>query len=74
MKRIIGLIRHPSRLLARVHGGREAGMATAEYAVGTVAVVGFGTILYKLMTSPEVRDAVWNVILWLIRLITGINA
>ncbi|MBO0889766.1 MAG: DUF4244 domain-containing protein [Acidothermales bacterium] len=31
----------------------EAGMATAEYAVGTVAAVGLGGILYKLLTSSH---------------------
>jgi hypothetical protein len=29
-------------------------MTTAEYAVGTVAACGFGGILYKVLTSPEV--------------------
>jgi len=29
----------------------EAGMATAEYAVGTVSACGFAGILYKLLTS-----------------------
>ena len=33
---------------------RSAGMTTAEYAVGTVAACGFGGILYKVLTSPEV--------------------
>lgn len=33
---------------------RDAGMTTAEYAVGTVAACGFGGILYKVLTSPEV--------------------
>lgn len=37
-----------------VHGSREIGMTTAEYAVGTVAACGFGGILYKILTSPEV--------------------
>jgi hypothetical protein len=32
----------------------DAGMTTAEYAVGTVAACGFGAILYKVITSPEV--------------------
>lgn len=34
--------------------GREAGMTTAEYAVGTVAACGFGGILFKLLTSDSV--------------------
>ena len=29
----------------------EAGMTTAEYAVGTVSACGFGGILYKILTS-----------------------
>ena len=31
-------------------------MTTAEYAVGTVAACGFGGILYKILTSPEVMQ------------------
>ena len=37
-----------------VCAGRERGMTTAEYAVGTVAACGFGGILYKILTSPDV--------------------
>ena len=37
-----------------VGAGRERGMTTAEYAVGTVAACGFGGILYKILTSPDV--------------------
>jgi hypothetical protein len=29
-------------------------MTTAEYAVGTVAACGFGGVLYKILTSPDV--------------------
>jgi hypothetical protein len=29
----------------------EAGMTTAEYAVGTVSACGFGGLLYQLLTS-----------------------
>lgn len=32
----------------------DSGMTTAEYAVGTVAACGFGGILYKILTSPDV--------------------
>jgi hypothetical protein len=32
----------------------DAGMTTAEYAVGTVAACGFAGILYKLLTSDQV--------------------
>jgi hypothetical protein len=34
----------------------DDGMTTAEYAVGTVAAVGFAGLLFKVITS----DAVWN--------------
>ena len=40
----------------------EDGMSTAEYAVGTVAAAGLGGVLIKLLTSPEVRDLIWNVL------------
>lgn len=41
---------------------RESGMATAEYAVATVAACGFSGILYKLLTSPEVLGLLRDVI------------
>jgi hypothetical protein len=41
---------------------REAGMTTAEYAVGTVAACGFSGILYKVITSPEILGLITNVI------------
>ena len=44
-----------ARLTGRVRALRdEHGMTTAEYAVGTVAACGFGGILYKVLTSPEI--------------------
>ena len=44
-----------ARLCERVRGLRgDQGMTTAEYAVGTVAACGFGGILYKVLTSPEI--------------------
>ncbi|MDP9433649.1 MAG: DUF4244 domain-containing protein [Actinomycetota bacterium] len=36
----------------------EAGMSTAEYAVGTVAACGFGGVLYKIITSAEVMSLI----------------
>jgi hypothetical protein len=41
----------------------EAGMTTAEYAVGTVAACGFSGLLYKVVTSPEVMGMLREVIL-----------
>jgi len=42
-----------SRLAARVYlsSAGDAGMATAEYAVATVAACGFGGLLFKLLSS-----------------------
>ena len=40
----------------------DAGMTTAEYAVGTVAAVGFGGLLVKLLTSPEAQQLLWVII------------
>jgi hypothetical protein len=37
-------------------------MTTAEYAVGTVAACGFGGLLYKVLTSPEVLDMLRDLI------------
>lgn len=40
----------------------EAGMSTAEYAVGTIAACGFAAVLYKIVTSGAVRTALTGVI------------
>lgn len=42
------------RITSRLRGDR--GMATAEYAVATVAACGFGGVLIKLLTSPQVTS------------------
>ena len=59
----------PVRAVVRVQsaaGGKEAdrdaGMATAEYAVATVAACGFSGILYKVITSPEILGLITSVI------------
>jgi hypothetical protein len=48
--------------LAAVTADTDAGMATAEYAVATVAACGFGGILFKVITSPEVLGLLRDVI------------
>ena len=40
----------------------EAGMVTAEYAVGTVAACGFGGVLYKLLTNQSVLKLLTDVV------------
>ncbi len=40
----------------------QAGMTTAEYAVGTVAAVAFAAVLYKVVRSPAVSDALSSIV------------
>jgi len=48
---------------ARLRGGAtDAGMSTAEYAVGTLAAVAFAGILLKVVTSGNVQAALTAVI------------
>jgi hypothetical protein len=37
-------------------------MSTAEYAVGTVAAAAFAGLLFKIVTSPEVRKMLLAII------------
>jgi hypothetical protein len=50
-----------SRLITRV-AREQRGMATAEYAVGTVAACGFGGVLIKVLTNPTVVELVTDVV------------
>ena len=50
------------RRLRAIWTDREAGMTTAEYAVGTVAACGFGAVLYKVVTSTQVVGLLTKVI------------
>ena len=60
----------PARLSAAVQsrallaGGdtSEAGMTSAEYAVGTVAACGFGGVLYKVVTNDSIMKLLANMI------------
>jgi hypothetical protein len=40
----------------------DAGMTTAEYAVGTVAAVAFAVVLYKVVRSPAVASALTSIV------------
>ena len=55
-------VRAAVRLQTRSTVDPEAGMATAEYAVATVAACGFGGVLYKVITSPQVLDLIRSVL------------
>ncbi|MGA5702077.1 DUF4244 domain-containing protein [Peterkaempfera bronchialis] len=49
-------------LRRRLTAGRDAGMTTAEYAVGTVAACGFAAVLYKVVTSDTVSGAITKLV------------
>lgn len=40
----------------------DLGMSTAEYAMGTLAAVAFGGLLYKVLTSAEARGLLMGII------------
>jgi Protein of unknown function (DUF4244) len=40
----------------------DAGMSTAEYAVGTIAACGFAVVLYKIVTSGAVSSELQQLI------------
>jgi hypothetical protein len=56
----------PSRGLrarwSRVRATGEAGMSTAEYAVGTVAACAFAAVLYRVVTGGSVVDALGELV------------
>jgi hypothetical protein len=46
----------------RVRATGEAGMSTAEYAVGTVAACAFAAVLYRVVTGGSVVDALGELV------------
>ncbi|MFJ8862967.1 DUF4244 domain-containing protein [Streptomyces sp. NPDC102451] len=42
--------------------GRDRGMTTSEYAVGTIAACAFAAVLYKVVTSGAVLSALQSLI------------
>lgn len=62
-KRVPMEARTPQRLSRRVRAGaRDAGMVTSEYAMGLIAAVGFAGLLYKVVTSGQVKAALQAVV------------
>ncbi|WP_018352266.1 DUF4244 domain-containing protein [Longispora albida] len=43
------------KIRSRLRG--DAGMSTAEYAIGVLAAAAFGAVLYKVVTSSTVQTA-----------------
>lgn len=50
------------RLVSCIRQAADAGMTTAEYAVGTVAAVAFAAVLYKVVRSGAVQTALSSII------------
>ncbi|MFC4589082.1 DUF4244 domain-containing protein [Sphaerisporangium corydalis] len=50
------------RLAVLAHTRAEAGMSTAEYAVGTIAACAFAGLLFKIVSSQEVRKMLSDII------------
>ncbi|MFC8915379.1 DUF4244 domain-containing protein [Streptomyces sp. NPDC057116] len=50
------------RLMRMVRERADAGMTTAEYAMGTLAAVAFAAVLYKIVTSDVVSGGLESVI------------
>ncbi|MET7935425.1 DUF4244 domain-containing protein [Streptomyces sp. NPDC005322] len=50
------------RRYAAARARAEAGMATAEYAMATIAACAFAAVLYKVVTSGTVSGALQSVI------------
>ncbi|MFF4343143.1 DUF4244 domain-containing protein [Kitasatospora sp. NPDC001540] len=60
-RRLGGRLRH--RYRRRVAAGpSDAGMSTAEYAIGTVAACAFAAVLYKVVTSSTVSGALAEIL------------
>jgi hypothetical protein len=49
-------------LVVRLRSGLDAGMSTAEYAVGTVAACGFAALLWTVLHSDVVSHALSGLI------------
>jgi len=59
MERVRGMVRR----VRRAHADRrDAGMATAEYAIVTVAAAGLAGLLVVILRSPEVRGLLLGLI------------
>ncbi len=57
-----GLHRVVSRVVTSGTHPADAGMSTAEYAIGTVAACAFAAVLYKVITSTEVLSLLSGVV------------
>lgn len=51
-----------NRITARMRARDDAGMATVEYALVTVAAAAFAAVLIAVVKSPEVRSALASIV------------
>ena len=51
-----------ARRWAQVRTAGEAGMSTAEYAVGTVAACAFAAVLYRVVTGGSIVTALTDLV------------
>jgi hypothetical protein len=58
----MNLFKRISQRAKQVRAGVDAGMTTAEYAVGTVAAVAFAAILYQVVRSAAVQSALSSIV------------
>jgi len=57
MRALTSIRNAPTRLAVRLQtAGSDAGMSTAEYAVGTVGACGFGGVLVTLLKSETAQN------------------
>lgn len=56
------LIKRIAQRAKTIRTAVDAGMTTAEYAVGTVAACAFAALLYKVITSTQVLDLLAGVV------------
>ncbi|SNS73232.1 Protein of unknown function [Geodermatophilus saharensis] len=60
--RVLAQPRALARRWARLRADAEAGMSTAEYAVGTVAACAFAAVLYRVVTGGSVVTALGDLV------------
>ncbi|MFJ9176622.1 DUF4244 domain-containing protein [Streptomyces sp. NPDC102360] len=57
-----GVLRRARSLRAVRSARPDAGMVSAEYAVGLIAAVGFAGVLYQVVTSDVVQSALQSLV------------
>ena len=60
--RPLRLARGIRRRLVAAHLQCDAGMSTAEYAIGTIAACAFAALLYKVITSAQILNLLTGVV------------